>query len=181
MTDDASSERSDPESELPGHLRALASLRHELEEVADAGTLAALRRMAPDAPPPAFFRLTSRALDDLLHRAGARREQLETRWATVVQAMALAVGRKGSFSLLAGPSLGAAVAKAQVAEMRVLRLLNAREEQMSDIVRGIVHQLVSHGQPFNVRQLAELVLFDDERHETARRAIARDFYRHQDS
>lgn len=99
------------------------------------------------------------------------RDALETRWAVVARELA----RAGDV-LLAPVRLGEALARAGVAEMRVLRLLEARDAQLYDVLRTVVHQLVSKGQPFDPLQLAKLVVRGDEH---IRRAIARDFYRHQ--
>ena len=158
---------------------ALEALRHALEQVADPGTLAALRRMDPACPPPAFFRLMAASLDDILPPDGQARDLAETSWALVSQAMAMATGGRRGSSLLGRVPFGQALAQAGVAEMRLLRLLNASGEQRHALVRGVVHQLVSAGQTFDPSQLADLVLArDDDAEERARRSIARQFYRH---
>lgn len=159
--------------------QAVEQLRWTLEEAADPGTLAALRRMDTNSPPPAFFRVATRLLDHLLPRQAAHRDQLESRWAIVAQVLAMAVGRRGSSSLLSRVPLGEALAHANVAEMRLLRLLDAPDEQLADVVRGIMHQLVSKGQSFDPVHLATFVLSDGERREHARRLIAQHYYRHQ--
>jgi CRISPR type I-E-associated protein CasB/Cse2 len=142
-------------------------------EAADPGTLAALRRAAPTSPPAAFYRVSVSVLDDQLPEGGTRRDAAEARWVVVVSAMATAQG------LLARCPLGEALAKAGVAELRVLRLLEANDAQLADLVRHVVHQLVQKGQPFDPADLADLVLTaGTDRGPEPRRRIARSFYRH---
>lgn len=161
-------------AEPPRH-RAVAALRHVIESL-DPGTLAALRRADPASPPPAFYRVTVSVLDDYLPEGGPRRLEQETRWAVVVSAMATAFSAKAG--LLARVPLGEALAKAGVAEMRVVRLLEAQDAQLPDLVRNIVHQLVQKAQPFDPNDLADLVLSDND-NRAARSRIARSFYRHE--
>ena len=104
-------------AERPRH-RAVAALQRVLQ-ASDPGTLAALRRANWTSPPAAFYRVTVDVLDEHLPGAGGRRDALEARWAVVVSAMATA-----KYFLVRVP-LGEALARAGVAEMRVLRLLEA--------------------------------------------------------
>lgn len=169
----ASPPQTAPEAKQSKRHRAVAALKRILEN-ADPGTLAALRRAEPASPPPAFYRVTVDALDDVLPEEGPRRSAEEVRWAVVVAAMANA----GRF--LAHVPIGEALAKAGVAEVRVVRLLEAHDAQLADLVRNAVHQLVQKGQPFDPNDLADLVLSDGgERERDARSRIARSFYRHQ--
>ncbi len=162
--------------------RAVEALRFELEKGADPGTLAALRRMNPSSPPPAFFRVMARSLDELLPKNEQLRLEVESRWAVVAQAMAMAIGPgKRGTSLLSRTSFGEALADADVAEMRVLRLLDASADQRADLLRGVVHQLVSKAQDFDPGDIAELVLTQGDAQERARRHIARSFYRHHEA
>jgi len=142
------------------------ALRH-----ADPGALAALRRAEAGSPPAAFYRLAGAALDEHLGEGGPLRERLEPAWTIIVSAMARAQG------FLAPVPLGEALAKAGVAEMRFLRLLEAQPAQLPELVRNVVHQLVQKGQPFDPNDLANLVLArDDDR--ASHRSIARSYYRH---
>jgi hypothetical protein len=164
----------EPRPEPPRH-RAVAALRRVLDD-SDPGTLAALRRADPASPPAAFYRVTVTVLDDHLPEDGQRRAAEEARWSVVVSAMANAAG------LLARVPFGEALAKAGVAEMRVLRLLEAQDTQLPDLVRHVVHQLVQKAQPFDPNDLADLVLTaGTERASEPRRRIARSFYRHADT
>ena len=151
----------------------VAKLRGALDH-ADAGALAALRRADPSSPPAAFYRLAGAPLDELLGEAGPLRDKLEPAWVVLVSAMATAQ------DFLATVPLGEAMAKAGVAEMRVLRLLEAQAAQLPELVRNVVHQLVQKGQRFDPNDLANLLLArDDDR--GPRRTIARSYYRHADT
>jgi hypothetical protein len=177
MTDSAPATETEPvrpaqtvpaKAERP-RARIVAALRQAVEE-ADPGTLAALRRTDPASPPAAFYRITVSLLDGELPDGGPRRLAEESRWAVVVAAMATSVG------FLNKVPLGKALAEAGVTEMRVIRLLEARDSQLADLVRTIVHQLVQKAQGFDPNDLANLVLSDSDE---PRRWIARSFYRHQ--
>lgn len=191
MNDSNDPQAPDPGSSIPSagddsrenaRARALSALRHALQR-ADAGVLARLRRTDTSSPPPDFFRVSVDVLDELLPAKGERRDQEESRWAVIVQAMASALGTSpGTGGLLGGVPFGQALARAGIAEMRVLRLLEASDDQRPDLIRQVIHQLVSKGQPFSPTELADLVLDrEPERAERARRQIARNFYRHIDS
>jgi len=149
---------------------------------ADAGLLARLRRLDAASPPPAFFRVSVDVLDDLLREKGHWREQDESRWAVVVQAIAIALGTSPtSGGLLGNVPFGQALALADVAEMRLLRLLDAEDAQLPDLMRHVIQQMVSKGQVFAITDLADLVLARSAQYrEGARRQIARSYYRQHD-
>jgi CRISPR type I-E-associated protein CasB/Cse2 len=157
----------------PTRRNLVAALRHAVEN-ADPGTLAALRRFKPgSSPPAAFYRVTVATLDEHLPEDGRYRDQLETRWAVIAAAIANAK------DFLAAVPLGKALAEADVAELRVIRLLEAQGAQLADLVRMVVHQLVQKGQMFDLNDLADIVLSDGESYaRDSRRRVARDFYRH---
>ena len=169
----SSADSAESRSESPRR-RAVNALWEKLKH-ADPGTLAALRRSAgSEAATVAFYRFATGILEDHyenLPDQGEWRDLLDARWSVVVAAMA------SGKDFLARISLGRALAEADVAEMRVLRLLEAGEAQLPEIVRTLVHQLVQKGQPFDPHDLADLVLEPES--EWPRRRIARDFYRHQ--
>ncbi len=176
---DATSGGAPTESRADVRSRVLGALRHTLER-ADPGVLARLRRADPRSPPPDFFRVSVDVLDEILPGRGPIRDEQETRWAVIVQAMAMALGTNAkSGGLLGGAPFGKALATAGVAEMRMLRLLEAEADQLPALTRQLVSQLVSRGEPFSVGDLAALVLDRDP--ERARREIARNFYRHLES
>lgn len=158
----------------PTRREGVARLRRALEN-ADPGALAALRRFTGDSlPPPAFYHLTVGILDDQLEELAESklRDELDRRWAVLASAMASARGFLGEVPL------GEAMARAGVAEMRVLRLLEANATQLPDLVRNIVHQLVQKGQSFDPNDLANLVLAR-EGDKPPRSTIARFYYRHE--
>jgi hypothetical protein len=162
-----------PKRAQPSQHRIVGKLRRILAD-SDRGTLAALRRMRHESPPAAFYRVIASVdeLDDLLFRS--RRDEGELRWAVVVSVLACGVGL---FNV--GTSFGEALAAAGVAEMRMLRLLEAHDETLAALVQPVVHQLVQKAQPFNPHELADLVLSDGTEHARApRRRIARKFYQH---
>jgi CRISPR type I-E-associated protein CasB/Cse2 len=148
-------------------------LRHRVEE-ATPGTVAELRRAGAGEPSGAFFRLATDLLDaGTGARSGPLRDRGERGWAAFASLLARAR------TLTSGPSLGHALAAAGIAEGRVLRLLQTHDEALFDAARGVVHQLVSKGQPFDAIQLAHLLLSDGASDEDEkRRVVARDFYRH---
>lgn len=154
--------------------RAVEAFREKLKHT-DPSTLAALRRAAgSDAPPPAFYRFAGGVLEEIYERLpdqGDWRDDFDARWSIVVSAMANAKDFLGHLPL------GQALAEANVAELRVLRLLEAEGAQLPNLVRTMVHQLVQRGQPFDPIHLAWLVLEPD--NDEPRRRIARDYYRYQ--
>lgn len=158
----------------PTRREGVARLRQAIRE-ADPGTLAALRRYAGDSlPPPAFYHLAVAILDEQLQDAaeGRHRDEVDTRWAVLASAMASAE------DFLRDVPLGEAMARAGVAEMRVLRLLEASPKQLPDLVRTVVHQLVQKGQAFDPNDLADLLLAPTGE-KSPRSRIARSYYRHQ--
>lgn len=158
----------------PTRRETVAKLRWAVEN-ADPGTLAALRRWSGDSlPPPAFYHLTVGILDeDLADFAESKfRDDLDARWAVIASLMARAKG------FLKEVPLGEAMAKAGVAEMRLLRLLEANEQQLPDLVRNVVHQLVQKGQSFDPNDVANLLL-DREEQKVPRSRIARFYCRNE--
>lgn len=152
--------------------RALYALLAALKEP---GTRAAFRRIDPESPPPAFYRVIGPLLDaDGAPASGAFRDELERRWAAIAGTLAVGADCFGS------ERLGGALAAAAVAEMRLLRLLKAHDEALYQAVRTAIHQLASRGQRFEPREVATLILSDrNPQEEAVRRNIARQFYRHE--
>src|SRR5579875_3457351 len=103
------------------------------------GDVAALRRMRVDEiSAPVFWRIAASELADSLAGDGPRRDELERRWAAILQAMAEMRGMHDPHS-----SLGAALAEAEVAEQRVLKLLRASDDALLDAVRVLAHYLAT--------------------------------------
>lgn len=150
------------------------------------GDLAALRRMDPDAPDAAtFWRLM--AAQDLLGSPS-----LERKWALVLHGIALMT----STAVQDVASRSAHDAAAPVgrvlfhgddpskdtgfySETRLNRLLTARGPMLRTLLARLFRMLGSAGLRFNWYQMTQLILndgFDEDRAESARRSIARDYY-----
>jgi len=145
----------------------------ELESVSSAGDLAELRRLDPDHPgAPTFWRLVVAHLDPSLPNRGQARDEALKRWAAIMRAMA-------EMARFHDPRLplGAAMAQAGVAEMRVLKLLRANGESLSGMVRMLSHQLAAAAVAANLADVARLVLSDGRSaEESVRNRIAYDYY-----
>jgi CRISPR system Cascade subunit CasB len=140
------------------------------------GDVADLRRLdaAKDERPPAFWKLAVERLEPAGFSFADDDTPWDAPWAAAIAVMALANG-------IAGPrrALGAALAEANVAETRLLRLLRARDTALYDVLRTVARQLVSAAVAPDWADVAELTLSDrvaGER-ERVRREIARDYYR----
>lgn len=148
------------------------------------GEIAALRR-EDGALSPSFYKLAARILDDELAplRLESVRIETERRWARVVHALAVLGGqhRRGA------PSFGSALAIAELAEPRFLRLLRAEADAVDPALRAAVAPLAQKAITFDATDLAALVLsaspdvhqrgWDDG--DVVRRRLARDYYRAQ--
>jgi CRISPR system Cascade subunit CasB len=136
------------------------------------GDRSALRKLTPDAlHHPAFWKLTTSVLQPALPVDEHTRAFAEQRWAVVIAVAAAAQHSPAT-------RLGSALARAEVSEVRLTRLLRARGEQLPDAVRTLAHQLVAAAVPFDLADLAWLVLSEDRGDEDrARQQIARDYYR----
>ena len=173
----------EPPPALTSRRDAVAQAMNALARLANArpGIVTAIRRMEdPSEPPLAFFMAATPSLDRYL-RPGTPDEErttAEMRWAIVFWTIAQA-----QFKGLAGTTrLGAAMARAKIAEQRVVRLLEARDLQVAPAVRAVVAPLMSRAESFLIDDVAGLVLPDptSDEGEMARRRIARDYYRNQD-
>lgn len=141
----------------------------DIREVLPPGDVAELRRMRPDdAGCAAYWKLLSTRVED----SSTLNDLMERRWAVILASLARLAPQHRSDA-----RLGRALAEADVAEKRVLRLLRAHDEALEDAVRVVTHQLASAGVPLDATALAWLVLSDGRPDETrARRSIARDYY-----
>jgi len=154
----------------------VSSLANAIEKVLSPGDVAALRRLRHGDPScSAFWRLAATQLASALPEGGPARDEAERRWAVILQAMAEMTGFHAP-----GRYLGRALASAGIAEQRVLRLLRASGEGLSDAVRVTAHHLASTATPADHTEIARLVLSDGrDDEEPVRRRIARDFYAQQ--
>ncbi len=165
-------ESSAANSDRPSLASTVGSIATAIAKVLSPGDVAALRRLVPDdAACAAYWRLLA-LHPGLVPDAGAGRDKIEHRWACILQAMATMAG-------LHNPSipLGRAMAEADVAEQRLLRLLRASDSSLVDAVRVTAHHLAQKAVTSNHLELAQLVLSDGGPNEDAvRRRVARSYY-----
>lgn len=136
------------------------------------GDLAELRRLRPQNPPPAFWRLlVDRTPKDM--RTGAAAER---RWAVLMQGMAIMAPNVHAPKRSLGRAL-AAVGSQDTAEARLLRLLRSQGEQLEDQIRILARQLAASESPVDWTGVARLLFATSpEGHDAACRSLARDFY-----
>jgi CRISPR type I-E-associated protein CasB/Cse2 len=137
-----------------------------------AGDVAALRRMEPQRPAAAFFKIEGLVLDESLPGGAATRIDIETRWAAIVVGLA-------HLGALHDPSkrLGLALVDAQYSELRFTRLLRGDKGYLADALPAAARYLAAKGTPADWTGAAHLILSAgraDE--ESVRRNLARDYY-----
>lgn len=149
-----------------GAIAALLSQPHA------AGLAADLRRMAPgDVACSAFWKISVRHLH--LEGSEERVAEQERRWSVILASLAAMADRHRT-----RVPLGAALARADLSEARVLKLLRARGTALPDVIRTVCHQLGAASQPVDFADIARLVLSEGRRdEERVRRRIARAYYR----
>jgi len=136
------------------------------------GEHAALARLDPDAPRPHQVGALARALVLAGISPDEWRPETWRRWALIANGMALA----GSDS---HDRLGRQLARAQVSESRVTRLLTARGDAFRQQIPRVVRLMASRSVAPNWRELGALILatdHDEERAETQRLRIAGQFF-----
>lgn len=136
------------------------------------GDVAALRRMDPAKPAAAFFKLTGVVLDGALG-SGAHREQVETKWASIIVGLA-------HLGALHRPheQLGQALVRADYSELRFSRLLRADAARLVDELPGLARFLTAKGVDVDWSDAARLMLSTGgPKEESVRRRLARDYYR----
>lgn len=136
--------------------------------------VAALRRLRPEDPScSAFWRVCATHLEPLLPERNELRNVSERRWAVVLNAMAILEGLHAP-----GVPLGRALAEADVAEQRVVRLLRAQGDLLEEVLRTVAHQLASRAAVSDHTDLAFIALSSDGEPwgDDVRRRVARDYY-----
>jgi CRISPR system Cascade subunit CasB len=168
--------RTEPSAPEPAGIDALvnrmAGLMAHGGGAVTSGDAATLRRMDPRKPEAAFFKLVGLVLDHHLPGEARAREALETRWAAIVVGLA----HLGDLHQ-PGARLGRALAAARFSEIRFSRLVRADDERLIDELPSLARFLVAKGVPAGWSGAARLLLSagrSDE--ESARRALARDYY-----
>jgi CRISPR type I-E-associated protein CasB/Cse2 len=163
--------------EQPTLAAIVNAVAHSIEKVLSPGDVAALRRLRPhDASCAAFWRVVVTHLESALPDGGPAREEVERRWAVILQAMADMKGLHAP-----GARMGRTLAGAGLAEPRALKLLRASGDTLFDTVRVTAHYLAGTATMSDHAEIARLVLSDGrEDEERVRRQIARDFYAQQE-
>lgn len=134
------------------------------------GELAELRRVHPDAPfTPALWKILLTYQDDDPHRGQPEHER---RWAAVFGAMALAIGQHS-----AAAPLGRALANAGWSELRLVRLLEAPDDELFETLRRMARFVSSRGEALDWAEVAALAHETDPTHRrTLRQRVARSYY-----
>lgn len=152
-------------------------IAHAIDHELSSGDVAALRRLPPGLPDcGAFWMITTLWIEPagLLSSGCSTRDEAERRWGAILQAQATlrSLHRPGF-------RLGRALAEADLAEMRFLRLLRAEGERLREQLRTLAHFLTSKALPSDQSDLARLVLSDGRSDvESVRRQMARSYYSH---
>ena len=161
------------ETEGPSLASLVSSIAHLLRGGAmTAGDIAALRRMDPRRPAAAFFKIEGLVLDPHLPGDAARRADLETRWAAIINGLA-------HLGILHQPGLrlGSVLAGSQYSELRFARLVRADAERLADELPALGRFLAAKGTAVDWTAAAHLILSaDGPGDESVRRHLARDYY-----
>jgi len=136
------------------------------------GDGAALRRMDPQRPDAAFFKIEGLVLDDQLPGDADARTELETRWAAII----IGLAHLGTLHQ-PGHRLGIALGKSDYSELRFARLIRADAERLIDDLPSLARYLTAKGVPVDWADAARLMLSAGRRdEEPVRRHLARDYY-----
>ena len=138
------------------------------------GDLAELRRMRPENPPPAYWRVLFARVPER-RRIGPR---MERAWGVVMSGMAIMAPHNHSPKI----PLGQAMARigGPTIESRLWKLLRSREEQLEDQVLLAARYFASRDVRVDWTGVARLLFATDEaKGDAVRRELARSFYRTQ--
>lgn len=140
-----------------------------------AGARASLRRLHWDDPTsPAYWRFLTEYVQEagLLPADGEGRHDVEVSWAAILAATAQLADLHRP-----GRALGLALAAARFSELRLVRLLRARDRALLENVRLAARYLAAKGEYVDCADLAWLVLgHGGPSGEKMCRDIARDYY-----
>ncbi len=156
---------------IEARIGAIAQL---LSQPHHTGLAAELRRMRPgDVDCAAFWKVCVSHLEGEFEGSESRIAELERRWSVILVALASMAGLHRP-----GRRFGTALARAEVSEARVLKLLHARGDPLADAMRTSCHQLAAASEHVDLAEVARLVLSDGRKDEDlTRRRIARAYYR----
>lgn len=150
------------------------------------GDLAELRRQRPGTlGGAAYWKIAAQILEPEGAIADADtpwRGQQDRTWTAILKVLAMAESN-GRTLHRHDARLGRAFERAGVSEARVMRLLDATDDALIDLTVQAVHQLVHAGRPFNVAEVADLLLSDGGASQTwresVRQAVARHYFNQQ--
>jgi len=161
--------------DLAGTVAAVASA---VAKSLSPGDRSALRRLMPESPnTAAFWKIVVDLLEPraVLPAVGPARDAAERKWAVLVRGMALMPGYHSASS-----RMGAALARADFSELRLLRLLRARGRALETELTSAIRFLAARPAHLDWTEPARLLLAGrEDRKESIRRQIARDYYRAQ--
>lgn len=151
----------------------IGKIAYAMEDHLSSGDLAQLRRVSPDAPyTPALWKVLLTYVPESWTK-GPKQDEKELRWSALLMGMAMTTG-------LHNPNtpLGRALVEAGWSELRFVRLMQVRGDDLIKDVRRLASFLASKSQPADWSDVAQL-LFNQEGEwaERHRRRIARDYYR----
>ena len=154
--------------------RMVATSKNRSVDTLRPGDIAELRRLNPGDPvAPSFWKLLN-SLEDLvrLPASGNQLAEQERRWACFFNAAAIL-----SDLHRRDVPLGLALAKAELSEIRFVRLLRAEEHHLFVEVRHTARFLAAKGQVVDIYGFALLLMSDGtDFQESVRRNTARSYY-----
>jgi len=133
------------------------------------GDVADLRRMDPDSPCSAFWRLMARFVPAELRQG----DELERRWAVACRMMARMAPHAHDAAEKPGSALSSAGFASDDRPNRINRLLSAEGTAFEDFLASACAFLAAKASPVDWGSLAWLVVHQDA---TSRRRLARDFF-----
>jgi CRISPR type I-E-associated protein CasB/Cse2 len=135
------------------------------------GDVAEFKRMKPEEPSAAFFKLLGLTLDKDLPGEATQRMEAETNWAAVL----IGLVHLGKFHM-PGVRTGAALARSGYSELRMVRLLKGDRLYLLEEMLRLAKFLANKGVAVDWSQIADLLLGEGFEREKIRRALARDYY-----
>ena len=154
----------------------VARLAGVIEKEMGAGDVAGLRRLRPEDPASsAFWKVMASYVRENWNMpvSGPALDDAERRWACLLSALARAKGLHTH-----AIEYGKALAEANYSELRFVRLLRAEDKALFKEIELAAEYLNSQAQPANWAQAAELLFTrDEEKAESLRRRISRDYYK----
>lgn len=151
----------------------VGKIAYAMEHHLSNGDLAQLRRASPAAPyTPALWKILLAYVPETWTR-GTRQDEKEGHWAALLQGMAMTAGLHNQ-----SIPLGRALVQAGWSELRFVRLMQVRGDDLVKDVRRLASFLASKSQTADWSDIAQL-LFNQEGEwaERHRRRIARGYYK----